>query len=297
MTVSRWPLLGVDFTSAPSARKPITVAHAYCDGDARNAQLVLLDLEAIRSFENLLALLLRPGPWLGAFDFPFGLPRGLVSALGWPATDWDVLVEFSTGMRRAHFCAQLDAFRAARPAGDKYVHRATDQPARASSPMKLVNPPVGLMYLTGAPLLRAADLTLPGLRVGDPQRIGLEGYPGMLARAITAASYKSDTLSEQTPARRMAREHILDALLTGRHPMGLRLVADDAQLDAILDDGRGDVLDAVLCAVQAGWAWQRRNAGYGMPVQVDPLEGWIVGCEALAAARVEPAGTNSLPLA
>lgn len=296
MTLSRWPLLGVDFTSAPSARKPITVAHAYCTGDACGAQLVLLDLQPIRSFENLLALLLRPGPWLGVFDFPFSLPRALVSALGWPERDWDALVAYCAGMPHGRFRALLDAFRAARPAGDKYVYRATDHPARASSPMKLVNPPVGLMYLTGAPLLRAADLTVPGLRAGDPQRVALEGYPGMLARAITTQSYKSDAVSEQTRPRHAARERILDALLAGRHPLGLKLVADDAQLNALLDDGRGDVLDAVLCAVQAGWAWQRRKQGYGLPPQVDPLEGWIVACDAIAAARAATAG-DPLPLA
>jgi len=295
MTLSRWPLMGVDFTSAPSARKPITVAHAYCAADAHGAHLVLLELQAIRSFENLLALLLRPGPWLGVFDFPFGLPRALVSALGWPDGTWDALVAHCAGLPHGHFRAQLDAFRAARPVGDKYVYRTTDHPARASSPMKLVNPPVGLMYLTGAPLLCAADLTVPGLRAGDPQRIALEGYPGMLARAITAQSYKSDTVAEQTRTRHAARERILDALLCGRHPLGLKLVADDAHLNAMLDDGRGDVLDAVLCAVEAGWAWQRRDQGWGLPAQVDALEGWIVGCDAIATARAATAG-DPLPL-
>lgn len=292
MTLSRWPLMGVDFTSAPSARKPITVAHAYCAADAHGAQLVLLELQAIRSFENLLALLLRPGPWLGVFDFPFSLPRALVSALGWPDGNWDALVAHCAAIPHGRFRAQLDAFRAARPAGEKYVYRATDHPARASSPMKLVNPPVGLMVLTGAPLLRA----VPGLRTGDPRRVALEGYPGMLARAITPLSYKSDAVSEQTRARHGAREHILDALLAGRHPLGLKLVADDAHLNAMLDDGRGDVLDAVLCAVQAGWAWQRRHRHWGLPPQVDPLEGWIIACDAIAAARAAPAG-DPLPLA
>ncbi len=36
------------------------------------------------SFDSLAQALAAPGPWVGAFDFPFGLPRELVEALGWP---------------------------------------------------------------------------------------------------------------------------------------------------------------------------------------------------------------------
>ena len=49
--------------------------------------------------------------------------------------------------------------------------------------MKWVNPPVVLMLHAGAPRLLAANVTLPGLHRGDPSRIALEAYPGMLARA------------------------------------------------------------------------------------------------------------------
>ena len=41
------------------------------------------------------------------------------------------------------------------------------------------------------------------------------------------------------------------------------------------DDPCGDQLDALLCAIQAGWAWTKRNNGFGLPDRVDPLEGWI----------------------
>jgi len=30
-----------------------------------------------------------------------------------------------------------------------------------------------------------------------------------------------------------------------------------------------------LCAIQAAWAWTKREDGYGEPNPVDPLEGWI----------------------
>jgi len=46
---------------------------------------------------------------------------------------------------------------------------------------------------------------------------------------------------------------------------------------AVADDGTGDTLDAIACAVQAGWGAQRAASGYGLPPRVDPVEGWIVG--------------------
>ena len=45
--------------------------------------------------------------------------------------------------------------------------------------------------------------------------------------------------------------------------------------DALAADASGDELDAVLCLVQAAWA-AAREPGYGLPAQIDPLEGWIV---------------------
>ena len=60
---------------------------------------------------------------------------------------------------------------------------------------------------------------------------------------------------------------------------GLRLKLSHAQRDALADDPSGDVLDAVLCLLQAAWALQRHTTGhpcYGLP-PFDPLEGWIVG--------------------
>ena len=43
----------------------------------------------------------------------------------------------------------------------------------------------------------------------------------------------------------------------------------------LIDDGTADHLDAVLCAVAAAWAARRPN--YGLPLQIDPVEGWTAG--------------------
>ena len=42
-----------------------------------------------------------------------------------------------------------------------------------------------------------------------------------------------------------------------------------------IQDGSGDQLDGLLCAIQAGWAYTQRDHNYGIPADCDPLEGWI----------------------
>jgi hypothetical protein len=264
-------LIGVDFTSAPRRAKAITAASGTLDGDLLGID-TLARMESFAAFDAFLA---QPGPWIGAFDFPFGMPRELVQDLGWP-DPWSALVEHCAHYTRDEFRRLLDAYRATRAPGNKFAHRATDGPAGSSSPMKLVNPPVALMFLEGAPRLLRANVTVPHMHAGDPQRIALEGYPGLLARRFTRASYKSDTRSQQTEARRQARAQIVASLESGI--LGLRLeLRPPLTRDTLIDEGSADVLDAVLCAFQAGWAAQRAGSGYGMPAGFDPVEGWIVG--------------------
>lgn len=119
---------------------------------------------------------------------------------------------------------------------------------------------------------------------GDGLRVALEAYPGWLARRIVPASYKSESAVGQTQARLANRMLIIEALQRGAHPLGIVLRCDDtALLDSMATDGTGDLLDCVLCLIQAAWAWTRRDAGYGLPLQIDPVEGWIVGVQPASA--------------
>ena len=269
-TTAATPLLGVDFSSAPTRRKPIVVAHGLRQG-------AVLRLGAIDSHDTLAgfgAWLARPGAWTGVFDLPFGLPRELVMTLGWPL-DWPALIDHYSALTRPQIRDTFAAFCAARPAGRKFAHRACDGPAGSSPSMKWVNPPVAYMLHAGVPLLRAAGVHLPGLQAGDPQRVALEGYPGLLAREVLGArSYKSDDRSKHTPERLLARKDLVDALEQGRTRLGLRLKLTPVQHGALVDDASGDRLDAVLCLMQAGWA--SMQPGHGLPASADPLEGWIV---------------------
>ena len=271
-------LLGLDFTSAPTRRKPITLAQGH-----RVGGLLRLDgVEALPTLDAFSASLQRPGPWLGVFDLPFGLPRELVQALGWPL-EWLPLMRHYATLSRAEIRATFAAFCASRPAGAKFAHRRCDGPAGSSPSMKWVNPPVAYMLHAGVPRLIDAGVTLAPLHAGDPGRVALEGYPGLLARELIGArSYKSDERARQTPERLIARKDIVEALEQGRTRLGLRLKLRHAQHDDLVADASGDRLDAVLCLVQAAWA--STQPGHGMPPRLDSLEGWIVSAPWSATA-------------
>jgi hypothetical protein len=267
---SPFQVVGVDFTSRPTKRKPITVAI----GEFDRGVLRLTRLDEHTSFELFSAWLKSPGPWTGAFDLPFGLPRELVQALGWPV-QWLPLMQHYAALSREEIRDTFAAFCNARPVGGKFAHRACDGPAGSSPSMKWVNPPVAYMLHAGVPLLIASGVHLPGLHDGDTTRVALEGYPGLLARELLGnRSYKSDDKAKQTPDRLIARKDVLDALEQGRTRLGLRLRLSHALRDDLVADASGDRLDAVLCMLQAAWA--SGQPGYGLPSQMDKLEGWIV---------------------
>jgi hypothetical protein len=265
-------LIGCDFSSSPSRRKPIVMAL----GSAMKGRMLLAGLERIDSLDGFDQWLRQERGWIGAFDFPFGLPRELVTHLGWP-THWLALMGHYAGLSRAEIRNTFAAFCDARPVGEKFAHRATDRLSGSSPSMKWVNPPVAYMLHAGVPRLVAAGVHLPGLHAGDSRRVALEGYPGMLAREVLGnRSYKSDDKARQTPERLIARKDLITALENGQTRLGLRLKVSHAQRDALVDDASGDSLDAVLCLLQAAWAAQQGAPGYGLPADLDVLEGWIV---------------------
>ncbi|MEY4882479.1 MAG: hypothetical protein RIS34_333 [Pseudomonadota bacterium] len=275
------PLMGCDFTSSPSNRKPIVLAL----GASQNGRVQLSKLERFNSLAGFEQWLSQPGEWVGALDLPFGLPRELVETLGWP-TRWEACITHFATLARADIRATFASFCNARPVGGKFAHRATDIAAGSSPSMKWVNPPVAYMLHAGVPLLLRAGVHLPGLHPGDqgdvnlagqPRRVALEAYPGLLAREVLGnRSYKSDDKAKQTPERLIARKDLVVALENGHTRLGLRLKLTHAQRDAVVDDARGDSLDAVLCLIQAAWAQSRGAPLYGLPETMDPLEGWIV---------------------
>ena len=279
-------LVGCDFSSSPSARKPIVLAWGECVG----AVVRLHRLEYLPSLALFSDWLHKPGPWLGGFDLPFGLPRELVETLGWP-TQWEACIGHYAALSRETIREQFAAFCAARPVGSKFAHRATDRPAGSSPSMKWVNPPVAFMLHAGVPRLLEAGICVAGLHPGNPLQVdalgkplhvALEAYPGLLAREILGRqSYKSDDKAKQTTERLIARKDVVTALELGHTRLGLRLKMTHAQRDALVADASGDALDATLCLLQVAWAQQQPVGAtqFGLPTDMDPLEGWIVSAE------------------
>ena len=277
-------LIGCDFSSAPTSRKSIVVAL----GSLRQGLVQLAGLERFASLPAFSDWLKQDNSWVGGFDLPFGLPRELVQTLGWP-TDWRACMAHFASLSRDQIRQTFAAFCDDRPVGGKFAHRATDLLAGSSPSMKWVNPPVAFMMHAGVPLLLQAGVVLPGLSAGmplaakdagEPLKIALEAYPGLLAREVLGnRSYKADDKARQTPDRLIARKDLITALEQGNTRLGLRLKLTHAQRDALADDASGDALDAALCLVQAAWAQTQHDAGdarYGLPSQLDPLEGWIL---------------------
>ena len=278
-------LLGVDFTSAPRPRKPITVAVGRLGGGARDP---VYHLDAIRELDSLLAFdgfLREPAGWLGGFDLPFGQSRTLIEHEGWPA-DWRRFVRFYCGQSRDSLREVFRRWCDGRPAGDKFAWRQADRPAGSSPAMRWTNPPVAWMMHAGIGRMLEAGLAFPAHRVAGRgsarDRIALEAYPGFTARQVCRRSYKSDTPALQTPDRRTNRRTILAALVGGTAGLDVRLEASAAWTSRMIDDGAGDLLDAAICGLQAGHASLLHD--YGLPAELDPLEGWIASVPACRPA-------------
>jgi hypothetical protein len=275
-------VFGVDFTSAPSRRKPITVAVGRLVERRGDARYFVEAIRALESLDAFAAFLRTEGPWIGGFDLPFSQPRPLIEHEGWP-TDWPAFVAFYCRQPRERLRARFRRWCAGRPAGDKFAWRATDKPAGSSPAMRWANPPVAWMMHAGIGRMLAAGLSFPAhdhprrlrgrSRLGCTARIAFEAYPGFTARHVTRLSYKSDTVAKQTVDRRARRREILRAIEQGS--AGLAVVAEIPAgcRRRIVADGSGDLLDAVICGLQAGHALSAPRLG--LPADLDPLEGWI----------------------
>ncbi|MEN8130571.1 MAG: DUF429 domain-containing protein [Pseudomonadota bacterium] len=269
-------IYGIDFTSRPKRSKPITCLECGLNGNSLRAN-DLTEWHDFKAFEDALQ---RPGPWIAGIDFPFGQSRKFIGTIGWPNT-WEGYTDHVSTLGREGFRAALDNYRANRPKGDKEHRRAADIAAGAISPQKLYGTPVGLMFFEGAPRLRETGVTIPGLQAGDPNRIVVEAYPGILARSIIGRrSYKQDTKIKQTADQYEARKDLLQTITNNGvyRTHGLHVEAPIS----LADDPGADHLDALLCAIQAAWAWLQRDNGFGAPHPTDPLEGWIADPTLLA---------------
>src|SRR5260370_31589967 len=112
---------GLDFTSAPSSKKPITQAECVF----KNGLLNVRGIRSLTEFEQFETLLDSEGEWIAGIDFPFGQPQKLVINLGWPDS-WEGYVKKASSMQKKDFGELLRRYRTGRAKGDKQHKRLTD---------------------------------------------------------------------------------------------------------------------------------------------------------------------------
>ena len=277
-------IYGLDFTSAPSRRKPlISLGCTLSEGILRVETAE--EMTDFAGFEDFLA---RPGPWVCGMDFPFGQPRSLVSALGWPEA-WEGYVGEVALLSKEEFAGAVRTDMDLRPTGSKYRYRLADKRSGSSSAMMLFRVPVGKMFYQGAPRLLDAGVHVEPCRRTEETRVAVEAYPAVVARRFLGrASYKTDERKKQTTARRAARETLVAGIRSEplKEAYGFVVEMDGSWEREFVRDPAADALDSLLCAVQAAWAYTRRDENYGVPPECDPNEGWILDPELLSGRRV-----------
>mgnify|MGYP002780943005 FL=1 len=264
-------IIGVDFTSRPRKTKPIVCAVCELKGE----RLELQEMKVLESFTVFDDFLNIKGEWLCGIDAPFSQPRKLIEDLNLPLS-WSGYVKAFAEMGQEGFVECLNAYRENQPSGQKEHLREVDKRAKAISPMKLYGVPVGKMFFELAPRLLGTSLNIPILRPTPDTRTVVEVYSSLVARSLIGRrSYKSDVKEQQTRARAEARADLVRMLGSSKlqDSYGITLTLTQKQRVSLANDTKGDVLDACLAAIQTAWVHHREN--FGIPENVDRLEGWL----------------------
>ena len=267
-------IYGLDFTSAPSKRKPLIALGCTLGRRVLRVE----DSEKMTDFAGFEGWLEKPGPWVCGMDFPFGQPRSLVEALGWPAS-WEGYVGRVSDIPKQEFEDAIRADMAQRPKGSKWRYRLADKRSGSSSAMMLFRVPVGKMFFQGAPRLLASGVNVVPCRPNGDDRVVVEAYPAVVARRfLERRSYKNDDRSKQTPDQASARRNLVAGLESSalRQEYGFTVEMAGSWKERFVREPGADALDSLLCAVQAAWAHTRQELDYGVPAECDPLEGWIL---------------------
>ncbi|MBA3390460.1 MAG: DUF429 domain-containing protein [Rubrobacter sp.] len=279
--MARMRIYGLDFTSAPSRKKPLQAVGCSFDGDFLRPESLEEKMIGFSTFEEFLR---KPGPWVCGMDFPFGQPKRWVRDLGWPAS-WEGYVKTVAKMSKEDFEAIVREYSRTQSEGNKLPKRLVDRRAGAQPPMKLDFIPVGKMFFQGAPRLLKADVSVRPCRPTDNAKTVIESYPALVARRFLGErSYKSDTRKKQTDVQRAAREKLVTGLrsATLEKSYGFVVEMNSSWQEKLIREPAADTLDSLLCAVQAAWAYTKRDEGWGVPEDCDRDEGCMLDPQLLA---------------
>ncbi len=269
-------VFGLDFTSAPTEKKPLVCAHGY---GRSKSELSISKLESWTNFEGFEEFLSRNGPWIGGFDFPFGIPISFLKDNHLPL-DWNNYVNSLGRLPKKEFEQKVKNFKNAQPKGLKELPRITDAIHQAKSPLKAVNPPLIKMFYEGAKRLANSGVSVIPFHHPKDNRIVFETYPALLSRLFTG-SYKSDSASSNKKELQTCRQKILDGILSDYlvKNLGFSLNIEEDVKQILLKDNSGDSLDSVLCCIQAYWSFLQGWPHFGINSKNHSTiksEGWIV---------------------
>lgn len=238
-------IVGVDFSGASDAGRKIWIAEGSLSGSGA------LELIRCASAADLPGGGVRPeiavpalARHLGALsearigcDFPFGLPRALVTARSWR----------SFALRYAAEFADADSFRAVMRSRHHAIEHKRMTDRIAGTPFNSYNLRLYRQTwwgITGllSPLVRA------GRAVVRPQQKLIPGKPTLI-EVCAACTLKSIDLypayKGRMPAHRKARRRILEHFIGG----GLLVPPALGMRRLLLDNEGGDALDAVIGAI------------------------------------------------
>ena len=270
-------IYGLDFTSSPSARKPVTCAV----GNLRtNEPLIIDDVQTFENFLEFEMFLKSNGPWIAGIDFPFGLPLVFIHEINLKLR-WEYYVQAISEWGKQKFEMEVHEFQKKRPRGKKEPRRITDSFTGAKSPLKRINPPLTKMFYEGAPRLLNSNTSIIPCRPLNSNRIVLETWPAQLAK-LFSGKYKNEGREGHSPNLKKARIRIIEGISSCEmaENLGFPVKIEKGLISLLINDGKGDSLDSILCSVQAGWAWRQSNLSYGIPKEnnkIIALEGWITG--------------------
>jgi hypothetical protein len=284
-------IYGLDFTSAPSARsskakslkKLLLAVCTLKNGLLEVENFELLNGSSRGDFSTFEAWLRTGGEWIAGLDFPFGQPAQFIDDLNWPKK-WADYVDLVEELGKNGFEQVLEGYKEMKPEGQRELRRETDCKAGAVSPMKLYWIPVGKMFLQGATRLCRSDLSIHPVRlVASENRHVVEAYPKLVARScIGKKPYKSDNPKTDSASMAEQRQQIVDTIcaIDSNNSFFWSTYSIKVQMppelkSECINDQSGDVLDSVLCAIQAAWSYSRKDRNYGIPGNANVLEGWI----------------------
>ena len=170
---------------------------------------MVLGLERIETLPALAQWLAQPQPWVGGFDLPFGLPRELVTTLGWP-TDWRACMQHYRSLTREQIREAFAGFLRCPPRGRQVCPPRYRRP-RGFQPLDEMGEPARGLHAARLPSAVAGcfGVYLPG-RCRPAQAMHSAWRwrppPACWREVLQRRSYKSDdragqTLTVSSPAR------------------------------------------------------------------------------------------------